>query len=362
MSLAVEQDPFSKPAVAIEDVAAAAARISPYIVATPLLEAPLLSEELGFRLLLKAENLQLTGSFKVRGAFNQILQASEREKRRGVVALSSGNHAQAVAYAGRALGASVTIVLPRDAPAVKVARTRRYGAEIVFYDRESEDREAVARRVAREKSQRLIHPYDDARTIAGQGSIGIEIFTQTEARGLEPDAILMSCGGGGLAAGVALTRDLYRRPARIFTVEPSAFDDMRQSLLAGKIIASRIRVGSVCDALSAASPGATTFAILRHARAEGLTVEDRNVEAAMAVAAAHFNIVLEPGGAAALAGALAERKRFAGGVVVAVASGGNVDLDYFAAALGRGARPLPSPPPLTREREQSAPYGSGGRR
>lgn len=337
MSLVAERGPFSASTVTLEDVIAAATRIAPHVAATPLLEAPLLSAELGFRLLLKAESLQLTGSFKVRGAFNQILQASEKEKRRGVVALSSGNHAQAVAYAGQTLRVPVTIVLPRDAPSIKVSRTRRYGADIVVYDRETEDREAVARRVAREKGLRLIHPYDDPRTIAGQGSIGLEIFRQTEGRGLAPDAILMSCGGGGLAAGVAVTRDLYRRAPRIFTVEPSSFDDMRRSLLAGEIIASATRGGSVCDALSAASPGVATFEILRGARAEGLAVADGDVEAAMAVAATHFNLVLEPGGAAALAGALTGRDRFAGGVAVVVASGGNVDIDYFAEAVRRGA-------------------------
>lgn len=342
MSLAIERGPFSKLAVSLQDVTAAAARIAPYIATTPLLEAPLLSAELGFRLLLKAENLQLTGSFKVRGAFNQILQASEKEKRRGVVALSSGNHAQAVAYAGKTLGVPVTIVLPSDAPAIKVSRTRGYGGEIVVYDRKSEDREALARRIAREKSLRLIHPYDDPRTIAGQGSIGLEVFTELEARGIEPNAILLSCGGGGLAAGVALTRDLYRRPPRIFTVEPDAFDDMRRSLAAGKIIASPTRSGSVCDALSAASPGVETFAILRDAGAQGLAVADRDVEAAMTVAATYFNIVLEPGGAAALAGALRERGRFVGGATVVVASGGNVDIGYFAAAIGRGAALAPA--------------------
>lgn len=337
MSLAVERGSLSELAVTLQDVIAAAARIAPHIVTTPLLESPLLSAELGFRLLVKAENLQITGSFKVRGAFNQILQATEKEKRRGVVALSSGNHAQAVAYAGRALGVPVTIVLPRDAPAIKVSRTRRHGAQIVEYDRETDDREAVARRVAREKSLRLIHPYDDPRTIAGQGSIGLEIFTQAERNGLEPDAILMSCGGGGLAAGVAVTRDLYHSAPRIFTVEPEAFDDMRRSLIAGEIVAGRTRAGSVCDALSAASPGVETFALLRAAGAEGLAVSDPDVEAAMAVAATHFNIVLEPGGAAALAGALRERERFAGRTAVVVASGGNVDIGYFAAAIRRGA-------------------------
>lgn len=342
MSLAVERGPFPALPVTLEDVIAAAARIAPHVVTTPLLEAPLLSAELGFRLLLKAENLQLTGSFKLRGAFNQILQASEKEKRRGVVALSSGNHAQAVAYAGQKLGVPVTIVLPRDAPAIKVAHARGYGADIVVYDREIDDRETVARRVAREKGLRLIHPYDDPRTIAGQGTVGLEIFTQTEGRGMAPDAILLSCGGGGLAAGVATTCDLYRRAPRIVTVEPAAFDDMRRSLLAGEVIASRKRSGSVCDALSAASPGAETFAILRRSRAKGLAVSDRHVEAAMALAAGSFNVVLEPGGAAALAGALTQRDELVGGVAVVVASGGNVDLDYFSAAIRRGAAYLRS--------------------
>lgn len=338
MSLAAERSP--ELAVTLQDVIAAGARIDGHVVTTPLLEAPLLSEALGFRLLVKAESLQLTGSFKVRGAFNQILQLSDLEKRRGVVALSSGNHAQAVAYASKTLGVAATIVLPHDAPAVKASRTRRFGAKIVAYDRQKEDREAIARDLAEAKGLRLIHPYDDPRTIAGQGTIGLEIFWQTEAKGLRPDAIVIACGGGGLSAGIASTGGLYARAPRIFIAEPASFDDMGRSLASGAIVASRKRNGSICDALSAASPGANTFPILRRACAEGLAVSDGDVETAMTIAASYFNLVLEPGGAAALACALGERARFAGASVVVVASGGNVDNDDFAAFIQRGAAHL----------------------
>lgn len=340
MPLAAERMPDAEVPLALDDVIAAEARIDGHVAATPLLEQPLVNEALGFRLLVKAESLQLTGSFKVRGAFNQILLMDERERRRGVVALSSGNHAQGVAYAARTLSIPATIVLPKDAPAVKISRTRRLGAAIVAYDRQTADRDAIARELAEAKGSRLVHPYDDPRTIAGQGAIGLEIFRQAEAVGIAPDAIVIPCGGGGLAAGIALTRALYPKPPRVFTAEPAAFPEMRRSLREGHAIAGGKRSGSICDALSAASPGASTFRVLRDAEAEGLCVGDREVEAAMAIIASCFNLIVEPAGAIALACALAERTRFSGQNVVVIASGGNVDLDQFGAFLARGAASL----------------------
>lgn len=326
---------MSQQIVTLADVQAAEARIAPHILTTPLLEAPLLSEALGFRLLVKAENLQFTGAFKVRGAFNQILQLREAERRRGVIAVSSGNHAQAVAYAAQALGVPATIVMPRDAPQVKLERTTRYGATIVLYDREREDRDAVAEALAAKEGLRIVHPYDDARTIAGQGTIGLEIFRQTGARGLAPDAIVTGCSGGGLASGLALTLELYERPPQLFTAEPAEFDDTRRSLASGARAMNDKRSGSICDALLAPTPGRNTLPILLERRAAGLAASDAEVASAMKTAADYFNIVLEPGGATALACALGERERFFGRTVVVVGSGGNIDVAEYASILDR---------------------------
>ncbi|PWB84125.1 MAG: pyridoxal-5'-phosphate-dependent protein [Methylocystaceae bacterium] len=325
----------SKPLVTLADVRDAEARIAPHVVTTPLIDAPLLDREIGFRLLVKAENLQLTGAFKVRGAFNHIMQLSEDERRRGVVAVSSGNHAQAVAYAAQSQGVPATIVMPRDAPRVKLERTRRYGATIVLYDRETDDRDAVADGLAARDGLRIVHPYDDPRTIAGQGTIGLEIFRQTRERSVEPHAIVAGCSGGGLASGLALTLGLYDRRPRLFTAEPENFDDMRRSLALGAHVVNEQRSGSICDALLAPTPGRNTLPILLECGAEGLAASDAEVESAVRVAAAHFNMILEPGGAAALACALARRGEFSGRTVVVVASGGNIDTAAYADLLAR---------------------------
>lgn len=317
----------------LADVEAAATRIALYVETTPLLESSLLDEELGFRLLVKAENLQPIGAFKLRGAFNQILQLTEDERRRGVIAVSSGNHAQAVAYAARAIGVAATIVMPQDAPRVKLERTKALGARVEFYDRLSSDRDALTRRLAERDGLRFIHPYDDPRTIAGQGTVGLEIFAQTRAKCVAPDAIIASCSGGGLASGIALTLGLYARAPNVFTAEPAGFDDMRRSLETGVAQVNAALAGSICDALLAPTPGRHTLPILLACGARGLTATDAQVEAAMRVAAEHFRLVLEPGGAAALACAIVERERFAGKTVVVIASGGNVDRKDFAAIL-----------------------------
>ncbi|HEY8063895.1 MAG TPA: threonine/serine dehydratase [Methylosinus sp.] len=319
----------------LADVEAAAARIAPYVETTPLLTAPLLDEEIGFHLLVKAENLQPVGAFKLRGAFNQILQLTEEERRRGIIAVSSGNHAQAVAFAARAMGVSATIVMPRDAPRVKLERTKALGAHVEFFDRLSNDRDALTRRLAEQGGLRFIHPYDDPRTIAGQGTIGLEIFAQTRAKGVAPDAIIASCSGGGLASGIALTLPLFERAPQLCTAEPAGFDDMRRSLENGAAQVNAALAGSICDALLAPTPGRHTLPILLACGACGLTATDAQVEDAMRIAAEHFRIVLEPGGAAALACALIERDRFAEKTVVVVASGGNVDRKDFAAILDR---------------------------
>lgn len=320
--------------VSIDDIQEAALRIRDYVAPTPLLESPALNERLGFRLLVKAEALQHTRSFKVRGAFNQLLQLTEQEKACGVVAISSGNHAQAVAYAAKILGIHATIVMPQDAPRIKLEATRSYGAEIVLYNRNTDDREAIGATLAREKGgARLVHPYNDPRTIAGQGTVGLEIFTQSSALGIAPDAIIVNCGGGSLTSGIASTRVLYSRPPQIFTAEPAEFNDAQRSLADGQLHKNSRKEGSICDALLTYCLGENTLPILLAHGAIGLTASDAEVEEAMRLAQAHFNLRLEPGGAVSLACATLQRERLKGKIVVAVASGGNVDPEMYNAVL-----------------------------
>lgn len=315
--------------VSLDDVRAAARRIEKYAITTPLLEAPpLLQKRLPFRLFLKAENLQRTGAFKARGAFNQILQLSEEEKRRGVIALSTGNHAQAVAYAASVFGIKAVIVMPKDAPALKINNTRKYGAEVVALDRTA-DREATGRQIAEERGLRMIHPYNDPRTIAGQGTAGIEILQQSEAMGFAPDVLIVNCSGGGLAAGIAVTRDAYKKPPMLYTAEPAAYDDTLRSLEAGHAVKLENPAPTICDAVTALTPGSIPLPILLHHKAKGLAAADDDVKAAMSVAAEHFKLVLEPAGALSLACACLNSGILRGKNVVIVASGGNADPDGY---------------------------------
>ena len=246
--------------VSLEDVQEAGTRICRpgYVHETPLLEAPVLAKEACFAgLFVKDETTHPIGAFKLRGALNYFLQLTDEQKRRGVFAISSGNHAQAVAYVAQQFRVAATILMPADAPHLKLQNTRNYGAEVITYDRVNQDREDIGKRIAEERGLHLIHPYNDPITIAGQGTVGIEIHRQMKEKGIAPDAIVIPCSGGGLAAGVALTRDLYASPPAIFTAEPEDFDDTRRSLEAGKIIANSTQGRSVCDALMASSPAVT---------------------------------------------------------------------------------------------------------
>jgi threonine dehydratase len=327
----------TKLCINLADIHDAASRIAGRISETPLLESLALNKALGFRLLLKAEYRQVTGSFKARGAFNQVLQLTDGEKVRGIVAFSSGNHAQAVAYASRELGVAATILMPHDAPQIKIEKTRSYGAQIVTYNRNTEDRYVVGDKLLREHGGRLIHSYDDPRTVAGQGTVGLEIFKQTKELGIEPAAIVVNCCGGGLAAGVALTTDLYKNKPTLITAEPEDFDDARRSLESGRLIKNEKINGSICDALMMPVIGTDNFAVLQHYQARGLAASDENVESAMALAADHFEgIMLEPGGAAGLACACLNREKFRDQTVVVVASGGNVDAERYAGMVQHG--------------------------
>jgi len=315
------------------DVQAAARRIAGYAVVTPLLESPALNKRLGFRLLVKAEPLQRTGSFKFRGAFNRLVQLDAEQRRHGVVAFSSGNHAQGVAAAAEILGIPAVIVMPSDAPAIKLANTRGYGAEVVTYDRWTEDREAVAARIRAERGAVLVKPYDERDIIAGQGTVALEVIAESQARGFAIDAFAANSSGGGLIAGCALVLQAQSPATRIYCAEPAGFDDHARSLAAGTRLANAAGTSSICDALLAAMPGELTFAINSSRLAGGLVASDDEVRRAMATAFQELKLVVEPGGAVALAAALAGRFPGDPKVVVVVASGGNVDPAIFRAAL-----------------------------
>lgn len=316
------------------DIEAAARRLKGWAVETPLLESPALDALIGGRLLIKAECLQLTGSFKFRGAFNRISRLTAAERRGGVVAHSSGNHAQGVAAAARLLGIPAVIVMPRDAPAVKVEGTRFWGAEIVFYDRARENREAISRRIAEERSAVLVPPYDDPLVIAGQGTVGREIARAAAARGLRPEALIVPCGGGGLVAGSAIAFKAAFPRAEVYAAEPKGWDDTRRSLAAGRRVGpARKAFPTLCDALLAPLPGALTFPINRRLLTGALVADDSAVLRAMALAFRQLKIVLEPGGAMALAAVLGGAFDARGKTVAVVASGGNVEPALFRKAL-----------------------------
>ncbi len=315
------------------DVRAAAGRLKGLAVHTPLLESPALNARVGGRVLLKAETLQRTGSFKFRGAFNRISLIPEAERAGGVVAYSSGNHAQGVAAAAALLGIPAVIVMPADAPAIKVENTRGYGAEVVLYDRWKESREAIGARIAAERKATLVRPYDDAGVIAGQGTCGLEICEQAAALDARLDALLVCCGGGGLTGGCALAFEALSPSTAVYTVEPEGYDDTKLSLAAGRPVPHGEAAASICDALLAPQPGDLTFAVNRSRVSGGLTVSDAEVKAAMRYAFRTLKLVVEPGGAVCLAAVLAGKIDVAGRITGLTLSGGNVDAEVYRAVL-----------------------------
>lgn len=333
--------------VTLDDIRAAARRLDGSAIRTPLLESPLLNDRLGCRLLVKAECLQLTGSFKFRGAFNRISQLDDATRAKGVVAYSTGNHAQGVAAAAKSAGAQAVIVLPEDAPEVKKRNTRAWGAELVFYNRDTDDRAAIAEGIACERGgAALVPPYDHEHVIAGQGTIGLEILEQTEALGIRPDAVVIPCGGGGLTAGISTAIKALCPDTLIFMAEPAAYDDTARSFAAGKRVGVDLTPGhatTFCDALTAPMPGEITFPINR-TNVSGVMVQtDDEVCRGLHAAFNDLKIVLEPSGAIALAavvnGALGTSSfgDIQGRTIVVVASGGNVDAGTFSDALKKGA-------------------------
>ena len=313
-----------------EDIVAAAKRIAGHAEVTPLVESALLNARVGGRVLLKCENLQRVGAFKFRGAYNKISQLDPKQNAGGVVALSSGNHAQGVAEAARLAGLKAMIIMPADAPAMKVARTRRSGAEVRLFDRDKEDREALARRVTEERGAVLVHPFDDPDVMAGQGTAGVELMAQAKARGLVPDAVLVPVSGGGLLAGIALAVKHHAPKAEVWSVEPVDFDDFARSLKSGKRERNARTSGSISDSLLVTSPGEATLAVCRPLVAGGLAISDEEAGRAVKFAFEELKLVVEPGGAVGLAAVLSGAIATKGRVIAIVLSGGNVDPALFA--------------------------------
>jgi threonine dehydratase len=325
----------SMPLPGFAEVQAAAGRLASIARRTPLLASTPLDDTLGGRLLFKAESLQRTGSFKIRGAYNRLVQLNDRERRAGVVAFSSGNHAQGVAAAAKMLGIPAAIVMPSDAPRIKLENTRALGAEVVLYDRVRESREQIAARLASDRGATLVPAFDDPHVIAGQGTVGLELMQQAAELGLTPDQVVIPCSGGGLVSGSAIAVRALASAAAVYGIEPEAFDDTRRSLAAGALLKNPPEARSICDALQSSPPGQLTFAINRELLAGVLTVSDAEVETAMARAFRDLRLVVEPGGAVALAAALAGKLALAGRTTAIVLSGGNVDVATFVAALSR---------------------------
>ncbi|MGZ5865948.1 MAG: threonine ammonia-lyase [Xanthobacteraceae bacterium] len=311
------------------DVDLAAQRLAGVALHTPLITSPTLDAMTGGRIFLKAETLQRTGSFKFRGAYNRLAAIPKESRAGGVVAFSSGNHAQGVAAAARLLNMPAVIVMPSDAPRPKRERTMALGAEVILYDREREDREQISRRLAEQRHAVLVPPYDDPLIIAGQGTTGRELIEDLAAIGLTPDIVVVNASGGGLAAGIALTVKARAPSALIYTAEPAGFDDHKRSFESGHRQRNARMSGSICDALMAQSPGRLTFEINRNLVGQGVTATDEEAGQAVAFAFRELKLVVEPGGAVGLAALLAGKIDLRGKIAVAILSGGNVDPELF---------------------------------
>jgi threonine dehydratase len=317
----------------IERIRAAADRIRGHARVTPLLSSPFLDALAGRRVFVKPECLQVTGSFKYRGGRAAVSALPEAERAKGVIAFSSGNHAQGVAQAARDFAVPAVIVMPSDAPRLKLDNTRALGAEVVTYDRATEDRDAIGAELAEARGLTLIKPFDAPEVIAGQGTLGLELAGQARDAGIEAAEVLIPCGGGGLTSGAAIALHEEAPGMRVRPVEPEGFDDAARSLASGQRVSNPHLTGSICDAIITPSTGELTFPVMQALCGPGLAVSDDEALRAMAQAFLRLKIVAEPGGAVALAAALFHPRALEADTVIAVVSGGNVDPAMFARAL-----------------------------
>ncbi len=313
----------------LEMIRLAAARLEDDVIRTPLLESHLLNEEIGFRLLVKPECLQKTGSFKIRGTTNRISRLEDAQRKNGLVAFSSGNHAQCVAAAAGSRGIPVKVVMPADAPDIKLENTAKWGAEVILYDRNTDDRALIAANIAAETGAILVPPYDDYDLMAGHGTVGLEIVEQLDEIGVRADSVICPVGGGGLVAGLSTAVLAMHPETDIYAAEPEQFDDTKRSLDAGTVLSNKPGSGSICDSIVTVRPGELTFPINRRNLSGGYVVSDADVISAMRQIFTSLKIVAEPGGAAAVAAALTNKEALSGQTVVAVVSGGSVDMDRF---------------------------------
>ena len=319
----------------ISMIEAARQRIGEHAVRTPLLSSHFLDEIAGRKLFVKAECLQRTGSFKFRGGWSAVSGLPADVRARGVIAFSSGNHAQGVGLAARLHGVPSVIIMPSDAPKIKIDNTRDYGAEVVLYDRANDDRDAIGDRLSSERGLTLIRPYDEPLVIAGQGTVGLEIAEQGLELGIDAAEVLVPCGGGGLTSGISLALAAKAPNYKVRTSEPERFDDVARSLAAGKIQRNATTSGSICDAIVTPQPGNITFPIMVGLCGKGIAVTEEEALRAMVLAFNRLKVVVEPGGAVALAAALFHGNELESETVIAVASGGNVDPEIMASALSR---------------------------
>ena len=333
-----KRPPDCAEAITVADIRSAAGRLHGYARVTPLLESPFLNEMAGRRVLIKAECLQRTGSFKFRGGWSALSALGAEDRARGVIAYSSGNHAQGVAHAAELHGVPAVIVMPEDAPALKLANTHAHGAEVVTYDRANrESREAIGEAIAAERGLTLIRPYDEPMVMAGQGTCGLEIAAQAREAGVEKADVLVCCGGGGLTSGIALALETDAPGLRVRPVEPEAGDDVTRSLASGQRETVDLPVPSICDAIVTPQPGELTFPVMHRLCGPGLTVSDEDALRAMAAIFLRLKLVAEPGGAVAVAAALFRGDQIDGDAVICTISGGNADPEMFARALEMAA-------------------------
>jgi len=317
----------------IDMIRAAAARLEGHALRTPLLNSPFLDEIAGRRVWIKPECLQHTGSFKFRGGYSALSALEPDVRARGVIAFSSGNHAQGVALAARMHGTAAVIIMPSDAPQLKIDNTRALGAEVVLYDRATESRDEIGARLSEERGLTLVKPFDEPMVVAGQGTVGLEIAQGASKLGIENADVIVCCGGGGLTSGIALALEADAPTLRVRPAEPEGFDDVARSLASGKLERNTALSGNICDAIITPQAGDLTWPIMQRLCGPGLVISEDEALRAMALAFLRLKIVAEPGGAAALAAALFRTDQIEGSDVIVTVSGGNVDPAMFATAL-----------------------------